>query len=124
MLPLLVVGSPVLAEPLTDDQRRLIGFMARTKCIAERDGHSEQWEAWQRIEFMRKGIGNGFYNEKMTIFSVQPSVFVVVNKMKYAFQEKGCNGYNPQSQAWINAVRMTLLLNKDGSHKPGFFDHY
>ena len=114
----ILTSSASLADEVTDDQQKLIGYMGRIRCIAERDGQSQEWE-WERIrKFIEK---DGYYNKELGRFSWQPAVMMAVNQFKLALQERDCNGVDRDSVIWKRAVRMTAHLNRDGTPQPGFF---
>ena len=112
-------GTAANAEEATREQKRLIGFMAKIRCIAERDRHSTEWE-WKRIKKFIEKDGND--NEELRRFSGRPAVMIAVNQIGLALKETNCDGVNRQSATWKNAVWMTEKLNKDGTPQPGFFN--
>ena len=112
------LNEPAFAEEATDDQQQLLGFMGKIRCIAERDGQTQEWE-WERIkQFIEK---DGYYNKELGRFSWQPAVVTTVNQIKLALQERNCQGVNDESLIWRHALRMTTHLNRDGTPQPGFF---
>ena len=116
LIPL--TGNAAHAEEATKEQKRLIGFMAKIKCIAERDKHGMEWE-WKQIKkFIERDDKD---NEELKRFSGRPAVMIAADQIRLALKETNCDGVNRQSVTWKNAVWMTERLNKDGTPQPGFF---
>ena len=116
LIPL--TGNAAHAEEATKEQKRLIGFMAKIKCIAERDKQGMEWE-WKQIKkFIERDDKD---NEELKRFSGRPAVMIAADQIRLALKETNCASIDRQSDAWKDSIRMTEKINRDGTPQPGFF---